>query len=130
MLGGWPDGDFLDTADTFSCNGGDLDVSLISPSGTPRVSDDVEVLASFGSVTDGGDGMIEVVTISTVVEDTSSVTLEVVVGSIDGNASWSLGDGFHQGFPVVVLDSFVGYSFDNSLVFGIFASLIRTEKQK
>jgi len=48
--------------------------------------------------------------------------LEVVVVSIDGNASWSFGDGFCQGFEVSVLDLFVTGSLDNTLGFVVFAT--------
>jgi len=59
--------------------------------------------------------VIEVGSSSTVVENTSGVTLEVVVGSIDGNASWSSGDGGFEGRNVVVLDGSVGGNLDNTL---------------
>jgi hypothetical protein len=100
---------------------GHVDVTLFSPGGSPGVSDDSVGDSVFGSETNGGDGVIEARFTSAVVENTTGVTLEIVVGSINGNASWSLFDGFYQGFPIVVSDSFVGYSLDNSLVFGIFA---------
>jgi hypothetical protein len=57
--GFWVERLHLDTADSLSFNGSDLDVSLVSPAGTPRVSDDVVVLTTFSSVTNSGDGMIE-----------------------------------------------------------------------
>jgi hypothetical protein len=101
---------------------GHSDVTLFSPAGSPGVSDDSVVNSVLGSVTNGGDGVIEVRSISTVVEDTSSVTLEVVVGSINGNASWSSSDGRFQGGDAVVLDGSVGGSSDNTLGFGGFAS--------
>jgi len=100
---------------------GHSDVTRFSPGGSPGVSDDSVSDTMFGTVTDGGDGVIEVLTSSTVVEDTSGVTLEVVVGSIDGNASWSSGDGGFQGGDVRVSDRSVGCSSDNSLGFLRFA---------
>lgn len=100
---------------------GHSDVTGFSPGGSPGVSDDSIVDSVFGTVTDGGDGVIKVVSSSTVVEDTSGVTLEVVVGSIDGDASWSSGDGGFQGGDVLVSDGSVGCNSDNSLGFAGFA---------
>ncbi len=50
----------LDTADTESFNSGDLDVSLLSPNGSPGVSNEVVLLArlNINSVTNGGDGVV------------------------------------------------------------------------
>ena len=100
---------------------GHSDVTRFSPGGSPGVSDDSVVDSVLGSVTNGGDGVIEVRSISTVVEDSTGVTLEVVVGSIDGNASWSSGDGRFQGGDTSWLDRSVGCSSDNSLGFVRFA---------
>jgi hypothetical protein len=96
---------------------GHSDVTSFSPGGSPGVSDDSVGDSVFLSVTNGSDGVIEVRSFSAVVEDTTGVTLEIVVGSIDGNASWSSGDGGFQGVNTVVLDSSVGCSFDLSLEF-------------
>jgi len=106
-----------DTADTFSALGvkGHSDVTGLSPGSSPGVSDDSIVDSTFGTVTDSGDGVIEVGSISTVVEDTTSVTLEVVVGSIDGNTCWSGSDSGFQGSRVVVFDRSVRCNLDNSL---------------
>jgi len=101
---------------------GHVDVTLFSPGGSPGVSDDSVDDSVFLSVTNGGDGVIEARSTSAVVEDTTGVTLELVLTSINGNASWTLSNGFNQGFVMVVLDSFVGCSFDNSLVGFISAS--------
>ena len=48
----------MDTADTLSFDGGDLDVSLVSPGSTPGVSDEVVVLSGLGSITNGSDGVV------------------------------------------------------------------------
>jgi len=83
----------LDTADTGgSFNGGDLDVTLISPVWSPGVSDDVVVLSFMVSVSDGGDGVIHVGSASGGVEDSSGVTLESNFVGFDGDGDWSLGD--------------------------------------
>jgi len=100
---------------------GHSDVTFFSPAGSPGVSDDSVGNTVLGSVSDGGDGVIEVSRFSTVVEDSTGVTLEVVVVSIDGNASWSFGDGTCQGLDVLS-DTMVFGSFDNTLGFVILAS--------
>merc|ERR1712070_833685 len=91
---GWPDGGLLDTADTGgSFNSGDHDVTLISPSWSPGVSDDVVLLSILNTISDGGDGVIEVGSASGGVENTTSVTLEGHSVGLDGNGNWSLSDG-------------------------------------
>jgi len=59
-VGGWVKRLHLDTADSWSVNGSDLDVSSITPGSTPGVSDEIVVLSRLGSVSDGGDGVVEV----------------------------------------------------------------------
>lgn len=84
----------MDTADTSgSFNGGDHDVTLISPSWSPGVSDDVVLLSILNTISDGGDGVIEVGSASGGVENTTGVTLEGHSVGLDGNGNWSLSDG-------------------------------------
>jgi hypothetical protein len=90
------------------------DVTFFSPVSSPGVSDDGVLMSVLGSVSDGGDGVIEVVTAFCGVKDTSSVTLEVVVGSINGDASWSRLDGGFKGGNTLGFDSSVGNSVNNS----------------
>ena len=59
------------------------DVTFFSPGGSPGVSDDGVFFSVAGSVTNGGDGVIEVVTTFLGVKNTTGVSLEVVVGSIN-----------------------------------------------
>ena len=92
-LGGWPERDLLDTADTDTWDGSDLDVSLVSPRGTPGVSDDVVVLGSIVSVSDGGDGVVELGSASGGVEDSTGVHLEDRSVGLNGDGGWSLGNG-------------------------------------
>ena len=92
-LGGWPERDLLDTADTNTWDGSDLDVSFVSPRGTPGVSDDVVVLGSIVSVSNGGDGVIELSSASGGVEDSTGVHLEDRSVGLNGNGGWSLGNG-------------------------------------
>jgi hypothetical protein len=83
----------LDTTDSLTGNGSDLDISLISPWGTPWVSDEIVVLSTFGTITDSGDGVIEGGTAWGGVEDTTGVHLEDVGIGLDGDGSW----GGHNG---------------------------------
>lgn len=83
----------MDTADTGTFDGGDLDVSIKSPGSTPGVSDNVVVLSSLGSVTNSGDGVIEGGTASGGVEDTGGVSLEDGSIGLNGDGGWSLSDG-------------------------------------
>ena len=85
--GGWVEGLHLDTADTGTFDGGDLDVSSISPGGTPGVSDEVVVLARLGSVSDSGDGVIEVGSAGSGVEDTTGISLENELVGLDGHGN-------------------------------------------
>ena len=67
----------MDTADTWSSLlGGDSDVTLFSPACTPRVSDDVVLLSVFNSITDTGDGVIELGSTRWGVDDTTGVSHE------------------------------------------------------
>ena len=58
--------------------------------------------------------MIEVVTAFLGVKNTTGVSLEVVVGSINGDASWSGLDGGFKGSNALGFDGFVGYSINFS----------------
>ena len=83
----------MDTADTGgSFNGGDHDVTLISPVWSPGVSDDVVRLSVLVSISDSGDGVIELGSASGGVQDTTGVTLESHLVGFDGDGDWSLGD--------------------------------------
>ena len=68
---------------------GDLDVALLAPHRSPGISDDVVVLpALIGSVSNSGDGVVEVVNLLTtrfVVVDTASIHHEGFGRSIDGH---------------------------------------------
>jgi len=83
----------LDTADTNTIDGGDVDVALVSPRSTPGVSDNVVVLSIAVSITNGGDGVIKLGSASSGVEDTRSVALEDGSVGLDGNGGGSGGDG-------------------------------------
>jgi len=87
---GWPDGGLLDTADTDgSFNSSDVDVTFISPVGSPGVSNDVVILGTVITVSDGGDGVIELGSAGSRVNNTGSVTLEDTGSGADGDGGWS-----------------------------------------
>merc|ERR1719263_1905705 len=83
--GGWVERLHLDTADTGAFDSGDLDVSLISPRSSPGVSDDVVLLSVLGSVSNGGNGVIELSSASFGVQDTTGVLLEDSIVSLNGD---------------------------------------------
>merc|ERR1712086_74862 len=88
-VGGWAGGVHKDTADTFTVSViGDSDVTFFSPVSGPGVSDDPVVLATFASVTNSGDGVIEVSSTSLVVVDTTTVRLPIGTLGINGDAGW------------------------------------------
>ena len=80
------EGVHLDTADTVTLDHAELDVSLVSPGGSPRVLDEPVVATVLGTVADGEDGVIEVGSASDVVHDTSLVELEAGHVGLDGNS--------------------------------------------
>ena len=83
----------MDTADTEAVNGSDLDVALISPGSSPGVSNEVVFLAVLGSVSDSGDGVIELGSASGGVEDTGLVLLEDGSVGLNSHGDWLLGNG-------------------------------------
>jgi hypothetical protein len=112
-VGGWPERLLLDTTDTGTFNGGDVDVSWQSPCGTPWVSDDVVVYSSLGSVSDSGDGVIEGGSASGSVKDSTGVSLESRSVGLNGDGCWSLSNsslqlGDRVGWDVLVGDDVVG----------------------
>jgi len=80
----------LDSADTDgSFNGSDVNVTSISPSGGPGVSDDVIALSILDSESDSGDGVIEAGSTLGGVHDTTGVTLEGSGFGINSHGDWS-----------------------------------------
>lgn len=82
----------MDTADTSSLNGGNLDVTLVTPDSAPGVTDDVVVLAIFATVANGGNSVIELGSALLGVEDTTGVGLEDGLISLDGDRDGLLGN--------------------------------------
>ena len=70
-------------------------VTLVTPSSSPRVLDEEVVLSVKGTISDGEDTVVEVGS-ATLGDDTTVVHLEDALVSLDGNRDWSLGDGSHQ----------------------------------
>ena len=87
------EGVHLDTANAWSVNGGNLDVSLVTPSSSPGVSNDVVLNTVLVSVTNGSDGVVEVSSAVSRVQDSTSVALEDVLVGLNGHGDWLLGNG-------------------------------------
>ena len=103
--------------------GGDLDVSLISPGGTPRVLDEEVLLTVLGSVSDGEDTVVESGSASGG-DDTTVVSLEDVLVGLDGDGNWSLGEGSLELSDTMFLDILVGSDGTNTLRFVVVAGSI------
>ena len=108
----------LDTADTLSVNGGDLDVALISPGGTPGVSNEVVLLAGLGSVTNSGDGVVELGSAELGVHNTGLVLLEDRSVGLNGDGNWLLGNGGLELVNGSSWDGLVGLDINLSGVLG------------
>lgn len=85
-------GTYTNTAD-----GSNVDISLITPVGTPGVSNNIVFLSVLGSISYSDDGVIGLVTTLGGVENTTLVTLEVGSLGINGDRGWSLSDSSLQG---------------------------------
>ena len=123
-VGGWVKRLHLDTADTWSIDGSDLDVSSISPGSTPGVSDEVVVLSILGSISDSGDGVIEVGSAGSRVQNTTGVTLEDELIGLDGDGGWGLSNGGLKLVNGVGLNVGVVLNVDLTLVLGGLAGSI------
>ena len=104
----------LDTADTKSVNGGDLDVSSISPNSSPGVSNEVVVLATLGSVTNGGDGVVKGGSTELGVHDSGFVLLEDGSVGLNGDGNWCKSNGGLQLGDGSGWDGFVVHDIDLS----------------
>jgi len=122
-VGSGPDGHLLDSADSSSGDGSDLDVSLVSPSSSPGVSDDVVVLSVLGSVSDSGDGVVEGGSALGRVEDSSSVHLEDSGVGLNGHGHGSGSDGSLELVDGLGLNLGVGLDVNLSLGGGGLAAL-------
>jgi len=86
----------LDTADTLAFNGSDLDVSLVTPGSAPRVSHDVVLFTTLGSVTNSSDGVVKIGTAGSGVENTAVVHLEDRLVSFNGDGDDTLVEGGNE----------------------------------
>jgi hypothetical protein len=123
-VGGWVDWGLLDTADTKSLNSGDLDVTGLSPDGSPGVSNEVVLLARLDSVTNGGDGVVEGGSASLGVQDTGFVLLEDGSVGLNGDGDWSLGNGGLQLGNGSSWDGGIGLDINFTGVLGSSAGLV------
>jgi len=83
----------LDSADTSSFDGGDLDISHITPASGPGVSDDVVLLSTLGSVTDSSNSVIKVGSALGGVHDTAVILLEDHLVSLNSDRDDTIIDG-------------------------------------
>jgi len=106
----------LDTADTLAFLGSDLDVAVVTPRGTPGVSNDVVVLARLrvGSIANSGDGVVEVSSALSRVHDTTSVHLEDRLVGLDGDGDWLLSNSSLELFNGLRLNVSVGRDLSNN----------------
>ena len=111
----------MDTADTLSSDGSDLDVSLVSPGSSPGVSNEVVLLAVLGSVTNSGDGVVELGSAEAGVQNTGLVLLEDGSVGLNGDGNWLLGNGGLELVNRLSWDGLVGLNAHLSGVLGSFA---------
>jgi hypothetical protein len=102
----------------------DLDVTFITPRWSPRVLDKEVVGTVFGSVTNSEDTVVESGTASGSSDNTTGVTLEGHLVSLDGNRDGLLGNGSLQsGTGFVSGDIVEGFDGDSTSLFhGLVAS--------
>jgi len=84
-LGGWAR---LDSADTSAFLDTESDVAVLSPGFTPGVLDEVVLNAVVGTVADGEDSVVELIS-TALGDDTTSVRLEDSLVSLNGNGDWA-----------------------------------------
>lgn len=113
----------MDTADTKTIDGGDLDVSLVSPGSTPGVSNEVVLLSVLGSVTNSGDGVVELGSAELGVHNTGLVLLEDGSVGLNGHGHWLLGNGGLELVNRLGWDGLVGLDINLS---GVLGSLARS----
>lgn len=124
-LSGWVGWVGLDTADT---NGSffntELDVTVVTPAGSPGVSDEVVFLTIFSSVSNSGDGVAGTGWAGFVVHDTGFITSEVGVSTVDRDRCWSSGNGGEKLRSRFWSDSVVGVNLNLTFAAAVMASSI------
>jgi hypothetical protein len=101
-----------DTADVVLA---DLNESLITPGGSPRVLDEEVVLAILSTIANGKDTMVKSGTTSGASNDTTSVALEGSLVSLDGNRDGRIVQSSLKLATRSVLDIMVGGGTNNTL---------------
>jgi len=81
----WLAGLHLDTADTFSIDHGDLDVTLVTPGFAPGVLHEPVVLAVVSSITNAENTVVKLGSALGGVKDATLVELEDSLVGLDGN---------------------------------------------
>jgi len=102
----------LDSADTSAGFDTDLDVTGITPGWAPRVLDEVVIGTVLGSVADGEDTVVELLSTSGTSEDSSLVHLEGGFVGFDGNGDGTLSEGGLEGIRGLGSDHGVAGGFD------------------
>merc|ERR1719454_47487 len=104
-IGNWSAGVQKDAADAWAILvNGDSEVTVLTPVGTPGVSNDKVLLVVFTSVADCSDGVVLVLTAFFVIHDAFGIEREGLAISIDADAGWLLGHSFLQGFNLLRFD--------------------------
>ena len=124
--GSRPGGVHLDTADTLAIDGSDLDVTLITPGGAPRIPDNIVVLAILGTISNSDDGVVKLSTTVLGVENTALVGLEHQLIGFDSYRDWLLGNSGLQVLDGVGWDLRVRGNIDLTLglIWGAVTSLL------
>ena len=123
---GWVNRCLLDTADSdCSFNSGNLDVSLISPWGSPGVSNNVVVLSGswISSITNSSDSVIKLSSTSSRVQNTWSILLENSSVSFNSDWNWLFCNCSHKLWGRFRWNSCVPLSLNNTSVFTCLARL-------
>jgi len=83
----------LNSADAQPVNSSDLGITLVTPPGAPGISEDVVVLATFRSIADSSNGMVEVALPATgVIQNTTGVHCENILVGLDTDSDWLFGN--------------------------------------
>jgi hypothetical protein len=90
-VGGYKVRVVLATADTISVDGCNSDVAAFSPAGSPGVSDDPVILTGFIAIANHSNGVVNLCWAGRIIENTTSVHLELRVTGSESNGNNTLG---------------------------------------
>lgn len=114
-----------DTADAIAILvEGDSEVSLLTPGGTPGVSDKEVLFAVLATISNSSDSVILIMAASLIINDTLVVEHEGIAFSIDTNAGWLLGDSSLQLRNTLLWNSLVALNANLAHVLSSLASLM------